>query len=147
MDRPSWHPLRVLLDKHLINYAIAIDAIHRLHPDDLVIIDMSMSSGILPVVRDRSGISLGVITNAARHHVEGATGMILPNTALFDRTLEFGFLVKVRLVGIPMQSTSMFWADTGLRDQLAGTKVAKAGAGLTGKVPEAPAKPKAPSTG
>jgi len=46
-----------------------------------------------------------------------------------------------------MQSTSMFWADTGLRDQLAGTKVAKAGAGLTGKVPEAPAKPKAPSTG
>lgn len=125
MDRPGWHSLRVLLDKRLINYAIAIDAIQRLHPDDLVIIDMEMSSGNLPVVRDRSGNGLGVITNAARRHVEGATGMILPDRALFERTLEFGFLVKVPLVGIRTQSTSMFPAAPGLCDQLGRTKFRK----------------------
>lgn len=146
MDRPGWHSLRVLLDKRLINYAIAIDAIQRLHSDDLVIIDMEMSSGNLPVVRDRSGIGLGVITNAARRHVEGATGMILPDRALFERTLEFGFLVKVPLVGIRTQSTSMFPAAPGLCNQLARTMAAKADAGLTGKWRKAPAKPKPPST-
>lgn len=125
MDQPSWHPLRVLLDKRLINYAIAVDAIHRLHRDDLVIVDMAMSSGNLPVVRDRSGISLGVITNAARRHIEGATGMILPDRALFERTLEYGFLVKVPLVGIRTQSTSIFTAASGLCDQLAKTKIRK----------------------
>lgn len=146
MDRPGWHSLRVLLDKRLINYAIAIDAIQRLQSDDLVIIDMEMSSGNLPVVRDRSGIGLGVITNAARRHVEGATGMMLPDKALFERTLEFGFLVKVPLVGIRTQSTSMFPAAPGLCNQLARTMAAKADAGLTGKWRKAPAKPKPPST-
>lgn len=73
---------------------------------DRVIIGLASTPADASVVRDRAGNLLGLRSRAARVQAESATAA-LPATAQFERTLEFGFMIKIPKLSKPQQSVSL----------------------------------------
>lgn len=112
-----WHRVPVLLvNNPQIDSAIAAEAIARLRQDDPLIIDPPVTPASLAIVRDKAGTCIGIISPANRCRAEAMTGMPLPATALFERKLEFGCLLKVPRLGKSLLAQSVFSGDPGRID-------------------------------
>lgn len=112
-----WHRVPVLLvNNPQIDSAIAAAAIARLCQDDPLIIDPPIAPAGPAIVRNKAGNCIGIISPANRCRAEAITGMPLPATALFERKLEFGCLLKVPRLGKSLLAQSVFSGDPGRID-------------------------------
>lgn len=87
----------------------SIDAILELSRGDQVLIDQA--AGRLPIVRDPTGNALGMITRAAQRHFRQKVGAPLPGTAVFDRVLVFGCLLRVAATAVTSLPSSFCASD------------------------------------
>lgn len=87
----------------------ALDAILELSRGDHVLIDQV--SGDLPIVRDGTGAAIGMITIAAQRQLREKVGTPLPATAVFDRALVSGCLLRVEATAAERLPSSFCDAD------------------------------------
>lgn len=102
-----WHYVPVVLGgDQPFDLRAAVQNVSRLRQGDRVIIGLASTPADASVVRDRAGNLLGLLSRAARVQAESATAA-LPATAQFERTLEFGFMIKIPKLSKPQQSVSL----------------------------------------
>ena len=103
-----WHYVPVVLGgDQPFDLRAAVQNVSRLRQGDRVIIGLASTPADASVVRDRAGNLLGLLSRAARVQAESATAAVLPATAQFERTLEFGFMIKIPKLSKPQQSVSL----------------------------------------